>query len=143
MRDNVLALAAFASGLVFSKTFLHRGDDFRGASAFVHQRIGTGEVVFVPHNETSWCWYFIGPGSVSPVKDETVAVDGQGVSVVSSPALNERPLPGNTYWLVYREKATIAPFNAISHEVELAQEFRGLVKRVLVAACDSSSLMNL
>jgi hypothetical protein len=50
---------------------------------------------------------------------------------------------GNTYWPVYREKATIAPFDAISHEVELAQEFRGLVKGVLVARSDSSSLMNL
>jgi len=135
-----LALAAFVSGLVCQKLFLHKIWDFRSASEFVHRSVSRREVVYVPNNRVfwCWCWYFIGPGSVNPVEEDYVAMNEQGVLVISSPAWREQALPGSAYWLVHREEDSLAPFNAIPYQVEMAREFRHLwVERVRVTVSGS------
>jgi hypothetical protein len=135
----ILALVAFVSGLVFQKAYLHPSLDYRSASEFVRQEARRGEVIYVVYDRTfwSWCWYFVGPGHISPLNDNRPAVNAQGISVVPAYAWETRPLPGSIYWLIHQENESIAPFDSMPHQVELAQEFRNLwVKRVRSTASD-------
>jgi mannosyltransferase len=83
----------------------------RSAAYYVEQAAQVGEIVYIPNERVfwGWAWYFVGRGSVNPLTATYQLTSSDGIRVVSNLSL-EHLIPGQSYWLIYRQIDSIAPF---------------------------------
>jgi mannosyltransferase len=93
----LLIVAVLAAGLVAHKVAFQHVWVPREATTWVAQEATADDAVLVPNERLfwSWCWYFVGPGSIDPLHTPIEVWSKVGVHVVRGTATT-----GRTVWVI-------------------------------------------
>jgi uncharacterized membrane protein len=127
----VIICLGYLLPLVYQQLTFSRRFNFRAAAAAVRSKASPGDIIYVHGKRVfwSWCWYFVGPGSVNPLTTDYVLTTPDNIKVFSTVDLDGQLVESRNVWVVYRDR-DVKSFDELRrfspYSRDLALNFHGL-----------------